>query len=797
MSTYSRLLPIKKGRKILQSFGSQQRDPRYVFVLIGSALIFLITCLQVLSKGLFDSVERPIFYFFNSLPHSLHGVMYGITQFGSLASLPIWIAVGWYLINRRGALSVVYAGVLAWILAKVAKTLVHRGRPHDLLHQVYLFTSEKFHGFGFPSGHATFSAACATILYYQVPKKYRKYLLLMVLLVGISRMYLGAHFPLDIVGGWALGAFIGASVAMIYGISKKGLSAARLRGFLTRKGFDVKTLEFANVDARGSKPVFLQLTNGQQYFGKIFGKQEHAADWLFKIFRFFRYKNLQAEEPFVSSRRNIEIESFAMLWAQQAGVRVPPLVDLMRYGSSWMLFQEKIDAIPLSEHGNIQQKTLVDAWKQVAKLHAANIAHRDLRAANLMVDKQGQAWIIDFGFAEVAAGNQRQYMDIAELLMSMTQVVGVDRTVEAALKGTDAGALKRALPYLQKAVFSGETTRQLRQNRQLLSELRDELKDRLDVQKDIQQADIVRINRRKALNIGLLAVFIYVIAPQFGSFKLAFSSIRIEHPLWLILLVIASLLTYVFTGAIYAALAQVPLKIRQAALVQLAASFMSKVLPGGVAGTSLNVKYLTRAGMDVADTSAVIATQSVIGFIMFVVPLAIFLFVSGQSLSQLVHFKIHVVYVIIGIVMIAIAAIVVATVPKLRQLVSKKILDFVQSIRDVSTPGRELGLANLLSLAVTLAYVICLYAAFRAFGIHLGISSAIFVYATAVIARSAVPTPGGLGPLEAAMIATMVGLGTSKDEALAAVILYRLATFWLPIPFSFLAYKYINTKKII
>jgi uncharacterized protein (TIRG00374 family) len=74
---------------------------------------------------------------------------------------------------------------------------------------------------------------------------------------------------------------------------------------------------------------------------------------------------------------------------------------------------------------------------------------------------------------------------------------------------------------------------------------------------------------------------------------------------------------------------------------------------------------------------------------------------------------------------------------------------------------------------------------------------AVLVYASAVIAKSAVPTPGGLGPLEVAMIATLIGLGIDKSQAFSIVIVYRLATFWLPIPLSLLSYRLVSSRKLI
>ncbi len=575
-------------RKQYSQFLNQRRDVRYVVVLLWAVPLFTITTIQALNQGLFDSVEKPIFHFFNSLPVLIGALMYLITQFGAFASLPVWFGVTWYVINRRAAWTVLASGVSGWLLAKVAKALVHRSRPQGLVDVVTLFRDHVYSGFGYPSGHSTFVAAVAGVLFYQVKPKYRKYLLLIVVLVGISRMYLGAHLPLDVVGGWALGALVGALVSLLVGTSVQFISVARIKRALKRRGYDIRHATFASVDARGSRPIFIQDKNGTEYFGKVFGKQEHAADWLFKLYRFFRYKNMQAEEPYLDSRRNVEIESFANMWAKQAGVRTPRVVDLVKIGTHWLLIQERVPAKPLTDFKRITQKTLEDAWRQVAQLHNGNMAHRDLRAANLMVDTHGKVWMIDFGFAEVSPSKQRKSMDIAELLMSMALIVGPERTTEAATKILDADTLKESLPFLQRSVFSGATTAALKEQKDTLPQLQQILKGRLGISGEVDEANVDRLNGRKLLNIMLLAVFVYIIVPQFKEFRGAMDYLDSMQYGWLVAVALFSSLTYVAAGAVYVALASIPLRLRDASLVQLAASFVSKILPGGLASTSLN-----------------------------------------------------------------------------------------------------------------------------------------------------------------------------------------------------------------
>lgn len=794
--TFSRFIR-KKLKTVQSSFVAQRRDTRYVFVLALSLIVFVLSGLQAFDTGLFDSLERPLFDAINNLPNQLERVMRGITQFGGLSSLIFWLAVAWFMINARAALTVGLAGTLGWFLAKVAKVLIARGRPGDLLETVQLFGGEKFGGYGFPSGHSTFAAACATVLYFQVDRKYRKYILLVVFLVGFSRMYLGAHFPLDVVGGWALGALVGATLSLLFGISRKGITVRRLKTVLAKKGYPMKHLKFADVDARGSRPIIMTDVNGKEYFAKIFGVQEHAADWLFKIYRFFRYKNLQAEEPYINSRRNVEMESFATLWAKQAGVRVSTIVDVIKLGSSWMLIQERLDAKTMSEHGNVRQKSLVDAWKQVSKLHAANMAHRDLRAANLMIDKKGAVWIIDFGFAEVSSKKQRQYMDIAELLMSMSLVVGVKRTIDAVIKVIPRDRLQRVLPYLKREVFSGATAKQIKANKHMLDELKSTLVEVLDIEDNIDEADIIRLNTRKVLNIALIGAFIYIIIPQFSSFKGVLQSLAAIDSLWIIPMVAASIGTYILTGLVYVILANVPIKLLPTSLIQLAASFISKIVPSGIGNTSLNIRYLSRSGMDKVDASAVIVTNNIISIVMFVVPLSLFLLVMGESLSSIILFRLTYKQIFFVVSGLTIVLLILINSRKLRNRLQSAVSQFVTSIREFTNSPFEVALASLSSLAISLCYVICLYACFRAVGVAIGLASTVIVFVSAIIAKSVAPTPGGLGPFEIAMVSTILSLGIARPEALSVVVLYRLVTFWLPIPFSLLAYRYISDKKLI
>ena len=95
-------------------------------------------------------------------------------------------------------------------------------------------------------------------------------------------------------------------------------------------------------------------------------------------------------------------------------------------------------------------------------------------------------------------------------------------------------------------------------------------------------------------------------------------------------------------------------------------------------------------------------------------------------------------------------------------------------------------------MLVTLSYLFCLYFSLQAFGGGAGLATVGFVYLTGSAVAQAAPTPGGLGAVEAVLIAGLTAVGVDKEVAVPSVFLFRLATFWLPVLPGWLAFRHLT-----
>jgi membrane-associated phospholipid phosphatase len=150
----------------------------------------------------------------NDLPGWLNLVLWPLMQYGALVAIPVVTAATWLRRRRQLAASLGMAALGGYLLAKVVKHGVGRGRPAAFLDGVIEREAFGDGSLGYPSGHAVVAATITTALVHVVPRPYRIGLVALTLAVMVGRVYIGAHLALDVIGGAAMGVALGAAAAL-------------------------------------------------------------------------------------------------------------------------------------------------------------------------------------------------------------------------------------------------------------------------------------------------------------------------------------------------------------------------------------------------------------------------------------------------------------------------------------------------------------------------------------------------------------------------------------------------------
>lgn len=174
---------------------------------IGSLAVFVGGALAVRRPSV-TRAELRCFQVVNGLSHRGYHAIWPPMQLGSVGG-PLAVGAVAALRGRRNlGLRTAAVGTFTWVAARAVKPAVRRGRPAVAVSAARVLGQEQA-GLGYPSGHAAVAAATAAVVVPHLPRRWRRPAWALALAVGPMRTYVGAHLPLDVVGGIALGTAIG------------------------------------------------------------------------------------------------------------------------------------------------------------------------------------------------------------------------------------------------------------------------------------------------------------------------------------------------------------------------------------------------------------------------------------------------------------------------------------------------------------------------------------------------------------------------------------------------------------
>jgi uncharacterized membrane protein YbhN (UPF0104 family) len=294
---------------------------------------------------------------------------------------------------------------------------------------------------------------------------------------------------------------------------------------------------------------------------------------------------------------------------------------------------------------------------------------------------------------------------------------------------------------------------------------------------------LTRVHWQSIAILVFAAVFLYLIIPHLGSLHQSLSVVRHAQIDWLVLALLAALGTYPAAAGVYQCLAKHRLRYLQTVSVQLAGTFVNRVLPAGLGALSVNFDYLRKRHHKSVEAGSVIAMNNLIGLIGNILLLGSVLLLKPMPIRGISMPHSRLLYIVAAIV-VAVAVAVVVWSRKWRDDLYKTLRGLQRNILNYrAQPGRIVG-ALVISMSLTLLNTACLAACGRALGVHLTITQLLVIMTAGVAVGTITPTPGGLFGAEAGLFAGLTAYAIPAAPALAVVLLYRLFTYWVPLIFG-------------
>ncbi len=741
-----------------------------VVALLGVVILLGIAhALPLGSSELTDDVAR---WVAAHVPRALALVFSSVADVGALVFLGV--ATVWLV--RRGRRDGLNAGVAGFVGAggAIAAVVVWRGAPGAVAHAMLRGTNA-----------TSFVVTVAFVAFVTGTDLVRRARWTRGCALAVGPLVLGELALNDLtifatltapLAGWAAGLLVRWSLGAVSVRPSADALVAWLRSF----GIAVAHLEVAD----GSRGFHGLLEDGTPIDVACANRDTRGSGIGQRLWRSLRVRGAARGAEALSSRSQLEREALACYVAGAAEVRVPRVLRLAEIPpETLVLCTARPEGKPLGEGATVEAFEAL--FGLLDRLHCAGIAHRDLRSEELLVGTDGPGFA-RLARAQVGAGELVRRLDLAQLLTTASRLVGPADAVAAMRAGYAALDPRDVAAVLQPVALAPWGWTAVRRASGSLTDLRGELVGKEDAPEPLR---LERFRWRTVVSTVGITVAAFLLIGQLSRVDLL-GALGSMNPGWFLVAVAASALTYFGAALNLAAFVPARLSMLRGWAVQLSSAFVGVAMPPTVGHVAVNSRYLHRAGVDEGSIAAAVAVSQVVNVATTVPMLVIIGVLTGSGVSRF-----HIVpstNLLLGLAAIVAVVGVLFVIPATRGRISRFVWPRVRSalprlLDAISQPLRLLvGVAGNLLLSV--GYVAALLASLLALGAHPPILPVAAVYLAGNAVGSIAPTPGGLGAVEAVLSAGLTAIGIPAHEAVPAVLIFRVATFWLPIPAGWVSF---------
>jgi tRNA A-37 threonylcarbamoyl transferase component Bud32/membrane-associated phospholipid phosphatase len=456
--------------------------------------------------------------------------MIGVLRWGTLVAL---------LALRRFRHLVVFVGSFLAVLLAVRLAVVDRPRPFG----VELRGS--WAGWAMPSRPvAIFAATLLGVLYTLVPvgrwRQLGKWVATgLVALFALARVYLGVDAPTDALVGAVIGVAVSVAAYRLFVPNetfpvtyRRGRSAhldvGGRRGQAIRRALAdqlgltaIEVTPFGLSGSAGSTPLRIKVKGeagkDRYVFGKLYARSHLRADRSYKLGRALLYGRLEDEKPFNTVRRLVQQEDYALALMQRAGLPSPQPYGIAELTPEreYLIVFEFLDGATEIGEAEVDDAIVDQGLAIVRRLWDANLAHRDVKPANLLV-RDGKLYLIDVFFAEVHPSPWRQAVDLANMLLCLSLRSSPKQVYERALRQFTVSEITEAFAAARGLALPSQLRRMMRaQGRDLHGEFARLLPE---------VPHPIGVQRWSARRVGLLLLVLLALIPA-ALMALAFARV--------------------------------------------------------------------------------------------------------------------------------------------------------------------------------------------------------------------------------------------------------------------------------